>query len=276
MTTSYTEEAKFALLDDGSKNWGAVINGILEALDKGAELTFIYGENVSATEAICLDMVDGKIYKADSNTENRTPALGFAPNTVVSGNQGKVRWFGWIDVDTSFSYTDSVSWSPGETAYVGSWPGRLAKTRYSWANPIATAKSHTDSNFETRFMIHPHERQSELVEDLTAEKTIRFIKEINNGNSGATFTIDWTAGNKQKLVLTDDCVLSFGHPFGICTVTLRLQQDPTGSRLATWPPSVLWPSGTAPTLTTDANAIDLICFYFDGLNWYGTSSLDYS
>ena len=276
MSTSYTDEAKFALLDDGSKNWGSVINEMLEALDKGAELTFVYGENVTATEVVCLDMTDGKIYKADSNTENRTPAIGFAPNTVVSGNKGKVRWFGWIDVDTSFSYTDSVSWSPGETAYVGSWPGRLAKTRYSWANPVATAKSHTDIDFNTRFMIHPKERRSELVEDLTIEKKLVFVKEVDNGSSGATKTIDWTQGNKQKLVLTDDCVLSFGHPFGICTVTLKVQQDGVGSRLATWPPTVMWPAGTAPTLSTGVDDIDIIVFYYDGLNWFGSSNLDYS
>ena len=48
MSTSYTEEAKFPLLDTGSQNWGAAMNGVMEALDAGAELTFTFGENVTA------------------------------------------------------------------------------------------------------------------------------------------------------------------------------------------------------------------------------------
>jgi hypothetical protein len=275
MTTSYTEENKFALLDTGSQNWGAVVNGVLEALDKGAELTFIYGENVTAGEVVALSSADNKIYKAASNDSTLTPAIGFAPNTVVAENQGKVRWFGWIDVDTSFSFTDSVSWSPGEWAYPGSVAGRLAKTRYSWANPVAWAKSFTDSDWTTRFAVNPGHRNDRIVESLTAEKKIVFASEYDNGNSGAAKTIDWGNGNKQKLVLTDDCVLSFAHPFGVGTFTLKLQQDATGSRLVTWQGDVLWPASTAPTLSTDPNAIDLVVFYWDGLNWFGVSSLDY-
>jgi hypothetical protein len=276
MATSYTEEGKFALLDDGSQNWGSVINGVMEALDAGAELTFTFGEAVSAGDTVSLNVVDGLVYKAASNSETLTPAIGFAPNSVLSGYEGKVRYFGWIDVDTSFSYGDDVSWSPGEPMYPGSIAGRLAKSRYSWANPLGYAKSFTDADRVTRFVIHPEHRNEQLVESLTAEKKIAFIEEIDNGNSGAAATIDWGAGNKQKIVLTDNCVMSFAHPFGVCTVTLKIIQDGTGSRLITWPPTVKWPGGTAPTLTTDAWAEDLICFYHDGLNYYGASSLDYS
>ena len=133
----------------------------------------------------------------------------------------------------------------------------------------------SDADWNTRIVIKPRVRQSEIVEDLTVEKGVKFVSEIDNGESGAAKTIDWTAGNKQKLILTDDCVMSLAHPFGVTTVTLKLIQDGTGSRLVTWPPSVKWPAGTAPTLTTDAWAEDLIVFYHDGLNYYGASSLDY-
>lgn len=276
MSTSYTEEAKFPLLDTGSQNWGSAMNGIMEALDAGAELTFVFGENVSAGDAVALKTIDGLVYKAASNDPALTPAIGFAPNTVVSGNQGKVRWFGWIDVDSSFGAGDSVSWSPGECVYLGSVAGHLAKTRYSWANPIGWAKSFTTAGLISRIAIKPRHRCSELVTDLTSQKKIVFVSEVDNGNSGAAATIDWNEGNKQKIVLSDDCVLSFTHPFGVATVTLKVQQDPTGSHLATWPPSVKWADGTAPTLTTDANAIDIVVFYFDGLDYYGSSALDFS
>lgn len=276
MSTSYTEEAKFALLDTGSQNWGAVINGITEALDAGAELTFVFGENVSAGDAVALKTVDGLVYKAASNDSTLTPAIGFAPNTVVSGNQGKVRWFGWIDVDTSFASDDEVSWSPGDPVYVGSVAGRLAKSRYSWANPIGWAKSFTTDGFISRIAINPRHRHSEIVEDLTSNKKIVFVKEVDNGDSGAAAAIDWNEGNKQKIVLTDDCSLTFATPFGVTTVTLKVEQDVAGSRLVTWPANVKWSSGTAPTLTTTGNAIDIVVFYCDGVNYYGSSALDFS
>ncbi len=272
MSTSYTSEAKFAQLDTGSQNWGSVINGITEALDAGAELTFVFGENVSAGDAVAVKTVDGLVYKAASNDSTLTPAIGFAPNTVVSGNQGKVRWFGWIDVDTSFASGSSVSWSPGDPVYVGSVAGTLAKTRSSWANYLGWAKSFTTTGLMSKIAIEPRHRHSELVRDLTAQKKIVFASEIDNGNSGATATIDWNDGNKQKIVLTADCVLSFTHPFGAATVTLKVQQGPVGSRLATWPPSVKWPGGTAPTLTTTPYATDVIEFYHDGLSYHGIRS----
>lgn len=60
------------------------------------------------------------------------------------------------------------------------------------------------------------------------------------------------------------------------SVALAVTQDATGSRTVTWPSSVKWPGGTAPTLTTTASAIDWIQLdCVDGTNWYGrTLGLD--
>jgi hypothetical protein len=43
-----------------------------------------------------------------------------------------------------------------------------------------------------------------------------------------------------------------------------IQQDSTGSRTITWPGSVRWPGGTAPTLTTTASKTDYIAFIYNG------------
>ena len=43
---------------------------------------------------------------------------------------------------------------------------------------------------------------------------------------------------------------------------LKMKQDATGGRtIPTWPASVKWPSGTAVTLSTAANSIDIITFF---------------
>jgi len=103
-----------------------------------------------------------------------------------------------------------------------------------------------------------------------------YFSEIDNGNSSTADTIDWTAGNKQKSTLTDNCTFTFTPPPGPCSLVLKLVQDGTGSRTITWPAAVKWSGGTAPTLTTTASKIDIITFYYDGTNYYGSSVLNFS
>lgn len=103
-----------------------------------------------------------------------------------------------------------------------------------------------------------------------------YFTETDNGNSGTADTIDWTLSNKQKSTLTGNVTFTFTAPPGPCNLVLKLVQDATGSRTVTWPATVKWSGGSAPTLTTTASRIDIITFYYDGTNYYGTSSLNYT
>lgn len=113
--------------------------------------------------------------------------------------------------------------------------------------------------------------------DVQFNEHAHFDAEVDNGNSGAADTIDWTAGNKQKSTLTGNCTYTFSpEPSGPCNLILKVVQDATGSRTVTWPADVKWPGGTAPTLSTGANAVDLVSFYYDGTDFYGQSGLNFS
>lgn len=103
-----------------------------------------------------------------------------------------------------------------------------------------------------------------------------YFTETDNGNSGTSDTIDWGLSNKQKSTLTGNCTFTFTAPTGPCSLVLKLVQDGTGSRLATWPAAVHWSGGTAPTLTTTVNKVDVITFYYDGTTYFGNSSLNYT
>ena len=98
----------------------------------------------------------------------------------------------------------------------------------------------------------------------------------DNGNSGTADTIDWGNSNKQKSTLTGNCTFTFTAPANPCALQLILAQDGTGSRTVTWPATVKWPGGTAPTLSTGASAVDVVSFLYDGTNYYATSSLNFS
>jgi hypothetical protein len=107
-------------------------------------------------------------------------------------------------------------------------------------------------------------------------ETAYFNEEYNNGDSGTADTIDWGNGNKQRSTLTGDCTYTFTAPGGACNLLIKLIQDETGGHTVTWPASVKWPGGTAPTLTATGNAIDIVTFYFDGTYYYGQAGLDFA
>ena len=110
-------------------------------------------------------------------------------------------------------------------------------------------------------------------EDIDNIRSATFITEVDNGNSSTSDTIDWGAGQKQKSTLTGNCTYTFTAPDGPCNVMFKLIQDGTGSRTVTWPNTVKWPAATAPTLTTSANGVDIVAFYYDGTNYYAQATL---
>jgi len=97
-----------------------------------------------------------------------------------------------------------------------------------------------------------------------------YFTEVDNGNSGAADTIDWTAGNKQKSTLTGSpgCTYTFTAPSGPCNLLLKVIQGAGGSKTVTWPVAVVWSDGVAPTLSTAESAVDVISFYYDGTSYY--------
>ena len=90
----------------------------------------------------------------------------------------------------------------------------------------------------------------------------------------ATITPDVANGNIQKVTLTGDVTFSaFSNPVAGQTLTLFVVQDATGSRLLT---STMKFAGGAKTLSTAANAIDIITVFYDGTNYYANLVTNFS
>lgn len=96
----------------------------------------------------------------------------------------------------------------------------------------------------------------------------------NNGNSGAAKTIDWSASPVQRITLDASCTLTFTAPNGISDVLLHITQNGTGGYSVTWPASVKWAGGTAPTITTTAGAVSVVRLFYDGATYWGDYTLD--
>ena len=106
--------------------------------------------------------------------------------------------------------------------------------------------------------------------------SIGFTLQTATGVVGTT-TIDWTLGLKFKFTFgAGDETLAFTAPSKPCNLVLIVIQDSTGGRVITWPAIVKWVSGTTPTLSTAADAIDIVSFLYDGTNYYGVASLNFS
>jgi len=104
-----------------------------------------------------------------------------------------------------------------------------------------------------------------------------FVAENDHGTVSSTpYEIDWDLSQKHKITLGANITFTFQTWQGPGNFVLRLVQDGTGSRTVTWPASVKWPGGTAPTLSTAAGAVDIISLYYDGTNYFGVASLDFS
>lgn len=112
-------------------------------------------------------------------------------------------------------------------------------------------------------------------QDVDNAKTVTFIPEYDNGNSGTAKTVDWNNAQKQKVTLTGDCTFTFTAPLGPCNLVLKLIQDATGSRAPTWPATVKWPVGGEPPWSTTAGKIDILALYFDGTDYYGQAAVGY-
>ena len=80
----------------------------------------------------------------------------------------------------------------------------------------------------------------------------------NAGNSGAALTIDWDNGNTQLITLTAACTLTLSNPIDGGRYLLFFKQGGAGSFTVTWPSSVKWSAGTAPTLSTAVGKVDLV------------------
>lgn len=109
-----------------------------------------------------------------------------------------------------------------------------------------------------------------------------YSETLVTANTGTTYTINLENGNVFNLTLTGNCTYTFSNPPASGSAgafTLIQNQDGTGSRTVTWPASVEWAGGSAPTITSTASSTDVFTFITTdgGTTWYGfTGGQDFS
>ena len=91
-------------------------------------------------------------------------------------------------------------------------------------------------------------------------------------NSGTATTLALASGTVLSYTLNGNCTFTMPTATNGTSFIVRLIQDATGSRTATFT-GVKWPGGTVPTITTTASTgVDIISFVCIASIWYGNAA----
>jgi hypothetical protein len=93
--------------------------------------------------------------------------------------------------------------------------------------------------------------------------------------SAATLSLDLSQGNVFEVLVSQSMLVTFTNAASATladTVTLVARYD--GTRTLTWAPSIRWPGGTAPTVSTTSGSVDIFTFVTinGGDHFYGVFS----
>jgi len=115
---------------------------------------------------------------------------------------------------------------------------------------------------------------------LQVGNVITFQSEYNIGSQNAGFTVNWNNGNKQKVTLTGGAsqgtVTFTGPTSGVTNLLLEVVQGGSGTNTVSWASPIKWPGGTAPTLTTSSGQDDIVTCYYNGTDYFCSSTLNFT
>jgi hypothetical protein len=241
---------------------------------------------VQTTSKLQITTADSNYIDAEDNSGNNRFTVGRDPSSQVvnvdfaSNPTGLTNQVGAIR-----TYTDEVN-----LAEVMSF---IKNGAIGIGTTAPSANALVDITSTTKGFLPPRMTNAQR-SAITATKGLIVVNTTNNGiayndgtswgylsgalqtvaGSGGTVNIAYGSGNIADITLTASTTFTFSnHVVG--TYILKLTQGGTGSYTITWPASVKWSGGTAPTLTTTVGKTDIVTLFHDGTNFYGTYSLNY-
>ena len=198
---------------------------------------------------------------------NGTVAIGSTNATAQAGDitmTDAIGMSGAVDVIAGTGRTTAVTNAYGQYAFLTT-SGSGTRTITNWYALYAADTTATVTNKYGLYVAND-DHQSRL-------GTIERYKEKQNAlTSSSTITVDCDLAPVHKVTLAVNTGFVITNLSSGQTVTIIIVQDGTGSRTATFgtdtSTAVKFAGGT-PTLSTAANAIDVVTIYNDGTNFLG-------
>jgi hypothetical protein len=105
---------------------------------------------------------------------------------------------------------------------------------------------------------------------LTNPTVTNYVETPYVATAGTSVTIDLANGTFQRFTISGgNATITTPTAVAGKSFILILTQDST-PRTVTWT-TVVWPSGTAPTISTGSGKRDIFSFFSDGTNWFGAT-----
>lgn len=273
------------------------------------------GENdITNVGIISLDSITGDANVivigdgGDSITLNPASGVNFSDKNITNVDDIALDSIS-SDTGTIISIVDTLAMGIRSITMTGSLAATGARVTKGWFTDVESTNMFTvggtsiQTTFDARYLV-----ESNNLSDLTNAATARTNIGLVAGGAGDIWVEkagDITTGLLQtpagvsmgEDALTDQATIAWdvlASPVARVTLEgnrtmaapsnlnagqtyiLRVIQDVNGSRTITWNAVFTWASGNAPTLSTAANAIDLVTFYCDGTNLIGASLLNIS
>lgn len=256
-------------------------NHFIKSITSGTQNSWFLRAN-DGSEGVTIQLVADATTPANSQIELGTGSTG-AP--IIFDTDGYVQVDGQTStsgefriqaMNSAYYVAQSVDTSPsGASSYTLTYPNSISASAQFFSHDgtgdivLLTEGSHIAIQGTTLAVVPDDEF------DLGAN-SIGGTAQSATGD-GST-TINWTDGNAFNFTFgAFNETFIFNPPTNPGTFILKLVQDSVGSRTATWPATVKWPGGAAPTLTTTATTgTDIITFYYDGTNYFTVSTLNFS
>lgn len=166
----------------------------------------------------------------------------------------------------------------GDTVVIptGSSATNLSLTTPTIATPTITNGSATNLSLTTPTISTPTITNGTATSMALTTPTVtnptvtNYVETLYSANTSTAITVSLANGTVQLLTLTGNATITMPAVGAGKSFIVMLKQDATGGRSVTWS-TVVWPSGTAPTITSTANKMDMFSFFSDGTNWYGVT-----